>query len=323
MSKKKQYIFNKETLSYEVAITTLKTKLTRVFIVLLGSLLLFFGYYCIYTKVLNIDTPKTVLLEKKNQELLSKLEIINQKMDEESKILSEIQMRDNVVYRPIFGMDEIPDEVRNAGFGGVKRYYEFDNFINGEILTSVAMKMDILTKKAYVQSRSFDEVALLSKRAGEMASCIPTIYPVSTASRNKFSSSFGYRIDPFNKTHRMHNGIDISGSIGEPVYSTGDGVVSEVSYNFFGYGNCVIVDHGFGYKTRYAHLKEPLVVEGQVVKRGDNIGKMGNSGRSKGPHLHYEVIFKGKPINPVNYFTNDLDPVEYQAMIHSSGRDKI
>lgn len=315
MFNKKLYIFNEETLSYEVARLTTFGKLWRTLLVLAVGVLLFLGYFYLYTKVLGMELPKTAYLKRQNKELLSKIALLDQQLDENEQILSELGLRDNIVYRPIFGMDEISAEVRDAGFGGVDRYSHLITFRDSEQIISAVKRVDILSKKAYVQSRSFDEVEVLAKQAGDMASCIPTIFPVSTASRNKISSSFGYRKDPFNNSLRMHKGVDISGPLNEPVYATGMGKVVEVSYNFFGYGNYVVIDHGFGYKTRYAHLKSTTATVGQTVQRGEQIGRMGNSGRSQGVHLHYEVIYKGNTINPWNYFTNDLTSEEYQEIV--------
>ncbi|MDD2292737.1 MAG: M23 family metallopeptidase [Bacteroidales bacterium] len=317
----KKYIFNKETLSYEVANVSVKGRLIRTLAFIAVSVGVFLGYYLLYTRVLGLETPKAVILERKNKELLSNMEAFNQKMDENDRILLEIQMRDNIVYRPIFGMDEIPSDIRNAGFGGVDRYDYLEHYENSDFLVASAMRFDILSKKAYIQSRSFDDVSILAKRAGDMASCIPTIFPVMPVVHNHLSSSFGYRTDPFTGFAKMHTGIDISGPNSEPIYATGDGIVVDVSYNFFGYGNNVIIDHGFGYKTRYAHLKEATVKLGQMVKRGEQIGKMGSTGRSKGTHLHYEVIYKDRPINPWNYFNNDMTSEEYQKLI-ISGKSK-
>jgi murein DD-endopeptidase MepM/ murein hydrolase activator NlpD len=179
--------------------------------------------------------------------------------------------------------------------------------------------MDVLTKKTYVQSKSFDEVAQLSKRAGDMASCIPAIPPINpTPGTYRFSSGFGYRVDPVYGRSARHGGVDFAMPPGNPVYSTGDGVVEKVSFEFFGYGNQVVIDHGFGYKTRYAHLKSVGVVEGMKVKRGECIGESGNSGRSSGPHLHYEVLYKGAPVNPANYFDLTITPEEYATMVQNT-----
>jgi murein DD-endopeptidase MepM/ murein hydrolase activator NlpD len=187
------------------------------------------------------------------------------------------------------------------------------------LLKKTAVRLDVLTKKTYVQSRSFDEVAQLSKRAGDMAMCIPAIPPVNPdPSIYRLSSSFGYRSDPFTGRSKRHTGVDFAMKPGNPIYVTGDGVVESVKFEFFGYGNQVLIDHGFGYKTRYAHLKSVGVVEGMKVKRGECIGESGNSGRSSGPHLHYEVLYKGAPVNPANYFDLTITPEEYATMVQNT-----
>ena len=179
--------------------------------------------------------------------------------------------------------------------------------------------MDVLTKKSYVQSKSFDEVAQLSKRAGDMASCIPAIPPINPdPSKYRLSSGFGYRTDPVYGRSARHTGVDFAMKPGNPIYSTGDGVVESVKFEFFGYGNQVVIDHGFGYKTRYAHMRNIGVVEGMKVKRGECIGESGNSGKSTGPHLHYEVIYKGSPVNPSNYYDLAITPEEYAEMVQNT-----
>jgi murein DD-endopeptidase MepM/ murein hydrolase activator NlpD len=213
-------------------------------------------------------------------------------------------------------MNEIPSEVRNAGFGGVNRYAHYDEVDPDGILKKTAVRIDVLTKKTYVQSKSFDEVAKLSRRAGEMASCIPAIPPINPDKKiYRLSSSFGYRRDPFSGKSKRHTGVDFALKPGNPVYSSGDGVVESVKFELFGYGNQVVIDHGFGYKTRYAHLKSVGVGEGMKVKRGECIGLSGNSGRSSGPHLQYEVIYKGNHVNPANYFDLTITPEEYATMV--------
>ena len=216
-------------------------------------------------------------------------------------------------------MHEIPAQVRNAGFGGVNRYSYLDGLDQGGLLKSTTVRMDVLTKKSYVQSKSFDEVAQLSKRAGDMASCIPAIPPINPDPSNyRLSSGFGYRVDPVYGRSARHTGVDFAMDSGNPIYSTGDGVVESVKFEFFGYGNHVVIDHGFGYKTRYAHLRNIGVVEGMKVKRGECIGESGNSGKSTGPHLHYEVIYKGSPVNPSNYYDLTITPEEYAAMVQNT-----
>ena len=246
----------------------------------------------------------------------SRVEMLNRKLDESSDALTSLQMRDDDIYRSIFGMNEIPSEVRNAGFGGVNRYAHYDDVDPNGLLKKTAVRIDVLTKKTFVQSKSFDEVAQLSRRAGEMASCIPAIPPMNPDPKKyRFTSQFGYRRDPFTGRSKRHTGVDFAMKPGNPIYSTGDGVVESVKFELFGYGNQVVIDHGFGYKTRYAHLKSVGVAEGMKVKRGECIGLSGNSGRSSGPHLHYEVLYRDSHVNPANYFDLSITPEEYATMV--------
>lgn len=323
MTKNKKYKFNHETLAYEIHKIPARVRLSRGFFMFMMSVVLSLGYYYIYTEYFKLETPKLLSLKRSNEELASSLELVNKRFESLNKSLYALQMRDNYVYRPIFGMDEIPEDVRNAGFGGTDRYSYLKNFEKSGILSRTAFNLDVLYKKAYVQSRSFDDLAQLARNADEMTLCVPAIPPVNIASsRIRYSSSFGYRRDPFHGDFRMHNGIDLSGPTGEHIYATGNGKVVEVGHDFFGYGNFVMIDHGFGYKTRYAHLKEANVTVGRIVKRGEVIGFMGNTGRSKGPHLHYEVIFKGRTVNPLNYYNRDVDEEGFLALINSAGNNE-
>ena len=319
MSKNKRYILNPKTLKYEVKKRSRKSRLLRSAILFAVSLGMAAFYFWIYGSVLGLESPKTMLLKKTNAQWCSKIEVMNRQLDEYDDALMSLQMRDDDIYRSIFGMDEIPVEVRNAGFGGVNRYAHYDDVDPNGLLKETAVRLDVLTKKSYVQSRSFDEVALLSKRAGDMASCIPAIPPINPdPSIYRLSSGFGYRKDPISGRTARHMGVDFAMKPGNPVYVTGDGVIESVKFEFFGYGNHVVVDHGFGYKTRYAHLKSIGVVEGMKVKRGECIGLSGNSGKSSGPHLHYEVIYKGSPINPANYYDLSITPEEYAVMVQNT-----
>lgn len=315
----KKYVFNPKTLSYEVQKRSRKSRAIATVLMFAVSICMAVFYFWLYTDVLGLELPKTILLKKSNAQWRSKVEVLDRHLDEYDATLSALQMRDDDIYRAIFGMYEIPQEVRNAGFGGVNRYAHYDMMQQGAPLKKVAIRLDVLTKKTYIQSKSFDEVALLSKRAGEMASCIPAISPVVPDRRiYRLSSSFGYRSDPFTGKSKRHSGVDFALKPGNPIYATGDGVVEKVKYEFYGYGNQVLINHGFGYKTRYAHLKSINVVEGMKVKRGEHIGDSGNSGRSSGPHLHYEVLYKDKHINPANYFDLTVTPEEYATMVQNT-----
>lgn len=322
----KKYVFNPKTLSYEVKKRSRRSRALRTVTMFVMSLGMAVLYFWLYTGVFGMELPKTILLKKTNAQWHSRVEVLNRQLDGYDKALTSLQMRDDDIYRAIFGMHEIPSEVRNAGFGGVNRYSHYDGLGHSAQLKTTAMRLDILTKKTYVQSRSFDEVAQLSKRAGDMASCIPAIPPVvPDRSIYRLSSSFGFRSDPFTGRSKRHTGVDFALKPGNPIYATGDGVVEKVKFEFFGYGNQVLIDHGFGYKTRYAHMKSINVVEGMKVKRGECIGESGNSGRSSGPHLHYEVLYKDKHINPANYFDLTITPEEYATMVQNTAEasDKI
>jgi len=319
MSKNKRYVLNPRTLVYEVKKRSRMSSLWGFMAMLVMSLCMAALYFWVYTSVLGLEPPKTLLLKKKNAEWCSKVEVMNRHLDQYDDALASLQMRDDDIYRSIFGMDEIPAEIRNAGFGGVNRYSHYDAIDPDGLLKETVVRLDVLAKKTYVQSRSFDEVALLSKRAGDMASCIPAIPPVNPdPTKYRLSSGFGYRSDPFSGRTARHTGVDFAMKTGNPIYVTGDGVVESVKFEFFGYGNHVVIDHGFGYKTRYAHLKSIGVVEGMKVKRGECIGLSGNSGKSSGPHLHYEVIYKGNHVNPSNYYDLTITPEEYATMVQNT-----
>lgn len=319
MSKNKGYILNPTTLKYEVKKRSRTSRVLRSMGLFAASLGMAFLYFWIFTGVLGLEPPKTTLLKKTNAQWCSKVEVLNMQLDKYEEALTSLQMRDDDIYRSIFGMNEIPAEVRNAGFGGVNRYSHLDGAESSGLLKNTVIRMDVLTKKTYVQSKSFDEVALLSKRAGDMASCIPAIPPVNPdPTTYRISSSFGYRTDPVYGNVRRHTGVDFALKPGNPVYATGDGVVESVKFEFFGYGNQIVIDHGFGYKTRYAHMKSIGVAEGMKIKRGECIGVSGNSGKSTGPHLHYEVMYKDRHVNPANYYDLTITTEEYAAMVQNT-----
>ena len=323
MSKNKSYKFNPETLAYEIHRISIRSRFSKGFLLFLLSIVVSVGYYFVYTSYLQLETTKMLSIRSTNAEPANRLALMNRRFDEANRILNALQIRDNYVYRPIFGMEEISQDVRDAGFGGVNRYSYLETVDRSGILTSTVMNLDQLYKKAFIQSRSFDEVSQLAKNADEMALCVPAIPPVNIASKRiRFSSTFGYRPDPFNGAYRMHTGVDISGPVGEPIYSTGNGKVTEIGFDFFGYGNYIIIDHGFGYKTRYAHLKSSLITMGRSVKRGEQIAIMGNTGRSKGPHIHYEVIYRNRPVNPLNYYNRDIESDAFLALVSPASQSK-
>ena len=322
MSKFKRYKLNPETLLYEIEKVSAKSRVLKTVVLVAASMALSLVYLWLFTSVLGFELPKTALLKMKNARWTSSMELMNRQLDMYEATLQGLSIRDDEIYRNIFGMNEIPQEVRNAGFGGVNRYEYLETVPENSLLRRASVRLDILTKKAYVQSKSFDDVEALSQRAGDMASCIPAIPPVlPDNAKYRISSTFGYRSDPISGVSKMHTGFDFACKPGTPIYASGDGVVSSVTFELFNYGNSVVIDHGFGYKTRYAHLKTIFVAEGMKLKRGECIGESGNSGKSTGPHLHYEVMYKGRFVNPVNYFDLEMPVEEYASMVKNTAKE--
>ncbi len=320
----KKYVFNKETLTYdEVAELSDRGRSIRtVLVYAFSSISLFILSLYLLTDVFGLQTPKSLIIETRLSEERSKLDFLNRRLDAVSYELEEMARRDNMLYRQVFGMEQIPDDIREAGYGGVDRYADVRDRDYSGMLTSSIIRSDVLLKKAYLQSKSYDDVSVLSANAAQMALCVPSIPPVNHENV-LLASGFGMRSDPFRKSSRVkHKGVDLSPKTrkdGEPIYATGDGVVEEVAFQRRGYGYFVLINHGFGYKTRYAHLTDDImVVEGQTVKKGQQIATMGNTGRSTGSHLHYEVIFMGDHQNPVNYYNRDILPEDYASIIDSS-----
>ena len=322
MSKFRKYSFNPETLMYELREVSRRTIFAKATLVFLGSVALAVLYIFLYTSVFGQELPKMTILRRNNAKWVSRMEVLGRRLDGYESTLRALEARNDDIYRSIFGMSEIPDEVRHSGFGGLNRYDYLSDAQAGSPLLKTAVRLDHLTKEAYVQSKSFDEVATLSKRAGDMASCIPAIPPFSPEKgKYTLSSPFGYRSDPISGETRYHDGQDFAMKPGTPIYTTGDGVVEYVKFSFTGYGNEVLIDHGFGYKTRYAHMSIVSVAEGMKLKRGDCIGESGNSGKSTGPHLHYEVLYRGERVNPLNYLDMDMSVQEYASMVRKRSDD--
>ncbi len=315
----KNYKLNPETLLYEIEKASRSSYFARAVTMVVMAFVLSFVFIWVFTNVLGVDLPKTSVLKKRNSQWISRIEVMNRKIDNYDAILDGLAMRDNEIYRNIFGMKEISYATRNEGFAGDSRYEDLLSQGASRSLVATADRVDNVMKKAYIQTKSFDAISSLSKRAGDMVSCIPAVPPINPdPSTYRKSSSFGYRSDPFTGASKMHTGMDFACKPGNPVYSTGDGVVEKVSYDLFGYGHAVTIDHGFGYKTRYAHLGNIYVAEGMKIKRGECIAESGNTGRSSGPHLHYEVIYRDRFVNPANYLDMEMPVDEFITMVEKA-----
>ena len=264
--------------------------------------------------LLIFGSPSEKELRIENARLLAQYNVLSHRLDEAMGVMQDIQQRDDNLYRVVLQADPVSDAIRKAGYGGTNRYEQLMDMANAELVMNTTQKMDMLNRQLYIQSKSFDEVVDLCKGHDEMLKCIPAIMPVSNKDLKKTASGYGTRIDPIYNTPKFHAGMDFSANIGTPVYATGDGKVIKAGWET-GYGNLIQVDHGFGYVTWYAHLSKYKVRPGQKVVRGEVIGEVGNTGKSTGPHLHYEVHVKGKVQNPVNYYFMDLSAEDYDKMV--------
>ena len=311
---KNDYFFDSKTLSYQTKYTTNKERRRAFFryVAVLSaiSLAMTLLIYAI------IGSPKALLLQKENALIAQKYEKIQRNVDKIKRELAAIQQHDDEIFRPIFQIDPISNSVRSAGFGGAYRYNELKGFNHSSVLIETQKNVDELVKQVYIQNRSYNEVIEKAREQEDYLNCKPGIPPVSVEDHVWVSDYFGWRIDPFTHKPSRHYGIDICGPANAKIYATGDGVVTRARGSVFGYGRYIEIDHGFGYKSRYGHLKEYLVAEGDTIQRGQVIGIMGNTGRSTGRHLHYEVRVNNKPVNPVYFYdTKDITPDEFDKMI--------
>jgi len=319
--RKSKYHFNPETLSFKkVEFSFLEDILKKL--VSQSGISLLIGIVFFLIAFNTIDSPSLQQLKSENKKILIKYDLLQSKLQKSATVLAEIQNRDDFKYRPIFEADPIPQSIRNAGYGGTEQFTELQGYENSELLIGLNIHMSKLSKKLYVQSKSYDELVKRIKEKDKMLSCIPAIRPIASKDLIRFGSPFGMRMHPILKFVRMHYGVDLSAETGTKVYAAGDGVVQRADAAWHGgLGTNVIINHGYGYETVYGHLSKFLVKEGQRVKRGDVIGLVGNTGLSTSSHLHYEVKKNDTHVNPVNYYYNDLSDEEYDKMIENSSSE--
>lgn len=317
MSKVK-FQFDKRTLTYRKVEIGLKTRLLRVLGVLASASV--FAVIVIVLFSTFFDSPKEKQLRREIAQLELQYKLLNGRMLRVDQVLAELQEKDDNIYRVIFEAEPIPLSIRDAGFGGVNRYQDLEMLDNSDLVIETTKRLDKLTKKLVVQSKSFDEVIQLAKNKEAMLRSIPAIQPVSNDKLTRIASGFNYRIHPIYKIRHFHTGIDFTAPKGTEIYATGDGTVKVVDRLSRGYGNHVVINHGYGYETLYAHMSRFNVKPGQKVKRGDVIGYVGSTGTSTAPHCHYEVIKNGEKINPINFFFNDLSPEEYDKVLEISNQ---
>lgn len=310
--RKVYYIYNPKTRTYDRIYPTVRQRALSILRRLFVGMGL--GASCFILLLLIFGSPSEKELRIENSRLLAQYNVLSHKLDDALGVMQSIQQRDDNLYRVLLETDPISEAVRKAGYGGTNRYEQLEGMAYSELVINTTSKLDMLDRQLYIQSKSFDEVVELCKNHDEKLKCIPAIQPVSNKDLNCTASGYGMRIDPIYKTAKFHAGMDFSALSGTPVYATGNGTVIQAGWQT-GYGNLIKIDHGFGYVTWYAHLRKCKVRCGQRVMRGEVIGEVGNTGKSTGPHLHYEVWVKGRPQNPVNYYFMDLSVEDYDKMI--------
>ena len=320
MSKVKYY-YDRESLSYKPIIKSRTLQISNFILFLLSAIV--FGVFSLFI-LLNsniISTPKEIIQARELDNYSLQYDLMSLKLKQIENVLENVQERDNNLYRIYFEASPIPNSQRLAGFGGVNRYKNLEGFDNSKIIVSTSKRIDVLSKQLVVQSKSLDEIEYLASNKGDLLSAIPSIQPIRNKDLKRLASGYGFRSDPFTKKPRMHWGMDFTASKGTPIYATGDGIVKRADNRASGYGKHIRIDHGFGYVSLYAHMSKYQVKRGQKVKRGEIIGYVGNTGRSAGPHLHYEIFKDGRKINPLNFYYGNLSYEEFDILLSQANQE--
>jgi len=320
MSKVKYY-YDPESLSYKKIKSKKGKNISYFALFLLSSALFGFLSFILLLNIPYFETPKNKFQSREIENLKLNYAILNKKMDQIDKVLNNLEDRDNNLYRVYFNSSPIPSEQRRAGFGGINRYKDLEGYENTILVKNTTKRMDVLAKQIVIQSKSLDDIVQLATTKEKLLAAIPAIQPVKNEDLKRIASGFGYRNDPFTKITKFHAGMDFTAKSGTPIFATGDGTVSRADSKATGYGNHILINHGFGYESLYAHLSQYNVKPGQTVKRGDIIGFVGNTGRSEAPHLHYEVHKNGQPINPINFYYGNISASEYSIISQMANQE--
>jgi len=309
--KKVKYYYDSENLAYRKIKPRRRRSFAYISLFLLSSGLFGVLSFIVLLNTPFFETPKDRLQAREIENLKLQYAILNKKMDQIDEVIGNIEERDNNIYRIYFNTSAIPDEQRKAGFGGINRYRELEGYNNSDLVINTTKRVDVLSKELVVQSKSLDEIMKLAREKNKLLAAIPAIQPVRNENLKQMASGFGYRTDPFTKVRKFHAGMDFSSKSGTQVFATGEGVVERADNTASGYGNHIVIRHGYGYETLYGHLSKYNVRAGQKVKRGDVIGFVGSTGRSEAPHLHYEVHKNGEVVNPLNFYYGNISAAEY------------
>ena len=318
---KVKYYYDSENLAYRKIIPKTRKKIGFVLLFLLAAALFGFLIVVVLLNTPYFETPKNKLQFREIENLKLRFAILNKKMDEVDTAIALIEERDNNLYRVYFNASPIPEQERKSGFKDLNRYKDLEGYNNSQLVINTTKRVDRLRKELSIQSKSLDEILKLAKTKNKLLAAIPAIQPVRNENLKSIASGFGYRTDPFTKARKMHEGMDFTAKTGTPIYATGDGVVARADNTASGFGNHIVIRHGFGYETLYAHLSRYKCRAGQRINRGDVIGYVGSTGRSEGPHLHYEVHKNGKVVNPLNFYYGNISAVEYVAIAQVANQE--
>jgi murein DD-endopeptidase MepM/ murein hydrolase activator NlpD len=313
-----RYRYNTKTLSYEKAVTPIRTRIFGILSFLATASVI--GVVAVIIAFKYFDSPKEKQLRRELDKMQLQYKLLSRRVDQMNLVMEDLSSRDNNIYRAILESDSIPDAIRKAGYGSNARYNSLEGFDYSDLMVSITQKIDRLEKQMYIQTKSYDDVILMAKGKEKLLASIPAIMPIENNKLRHAPGGFGWRIHPIYKTDEFHPGMDFAAPEGSEIFATGDGVVTAADNKSQGYGNRVMIDHGFGYETLYAHMTRSIVQAGQSVKRGQVIGYVGSTGLSTAPHCHYEVHKNGELMNPLNYYYNDLTPEEYQQLIDASSQ---
>lgn len=308
---KVKYYYDTEKLSYQIL--KQKKSVTFSYILLFIVAAALFGFLS-FIALLNtpyFETPKDKIQAREIENFKINYAILNKKMELVEDVLAAIEERDNNIYRIYFNTAPISDEQRKSGLGGVNRYKQLEGFNNSELVINTNTRLDIIMKQLAIQSKSLDEIIRLASDKEDLLAAIPAIQPVKNEDLKRMASGYGYRSDPFTKIRKFHKGMDFTAKTGTPIFATGDGIIKRADSKATGYGKHIVIKHGFGYETLYAHLSKYNKRPGEKVKRGDIIGYVGSTGRSQASHLHYEVTKDGENINPINFYYGDISAKEF------------
>jgi murein DD-endopeptidase MepM/ murein hydrolase activator NlpD len=310
---KEKYFYNPVTLQFERTNPSLKKRLADFSFYAFIIILVAVGLRITFDNF--IISPKIGHFSVQNQQLRSDYKQLNEKIAKAELLLQEVQKRDDKLYRSIFDLGPVPSSVREAGYGGSEiPYGGFASNGNSDMVNKTAFNLEKLSTKAKVQSGSLFDLYIKAQSQQKLIASKPSIQPISPADSFRITSSYGFRWDPFTHNRRMHQGLDLAGEIGLKIFATGDGIVIAAEDGKNGYGKEVIIDHGFGYISRYAHLQKIDAIVGQSIKRGQYLGRLGSTGRSTGPHLHYEIIYENKTVNPRLFYFENLNPLEFSTI---------